>query len=61
MTAPIPEAAFRNSAFISYSHRDERWARGLQGALESYRVPSHLAHAQRGVAAPPDLEVTESR
>ena len=51
MSAPSPEAAFRYSAFISYSHSDERWARWLQTALESYRVPSHLAHAQRGVAA----------
>ena len=51
MSAPVLEAAYRYSAFISYSHRDERWARWLQGALESYRVPSHLAHAQQGVAA----------
>ncbi len=49
--APIPEAVFRYSAFISYSHRDERWARWLQAALESYRVPSHLASAQRAMAA----------
>lgn len=52
MAAAIPEAAFRYSAFISYSHRDERWARWLQAALESYRVPSHLASAQRAMAAP---------
>ena len=51
MSAPSPETAFRYSAFISYSHRDERWARWLQVALESYRVPSQLAHTQRGVAA----------
>jgi tetratricopeptide (TPR) repeat protein len=29
-------------AFISYSHRDEPWARWLQHALESYRVPRRL-------------------
>jgi len=51
MSAAIAAAAVRYSAFISYSHRDERWARWLQTALESYRVPSHLAQAQRGVAA----------
>ncbi len=51
MSAPIPEAAFRYSAFISYSHRDERWARWLQTALETYRVPSHLAHQEWGVAS----------
>jgi tetratricopeptide (TPR) repeat protein len=51
MSAPTPAAAFRYSAFISYSHRDERWARWLQTALETYRVPSHLAHPQWSVAA----------
>jgi tetratricopeptide (TPR) repeat protein len=29
-------------AFISYSHRDERWARWLQRSLERYRVPRRL-------------------
>jgi len=29
-------------AFISYSHRDEGWARWLQQALESYRIPRRL-------------------
>ena len=51
MSAPIPAAAFRYSAFISYSHRDERWARWLQTALETYRVPPHLAHRESGVAS----------
>jgi eukaryotic-like serine/threonine-protein kinase len=51
MSAPTPEAAFRYSAFVSYSHGDERWARWLQKALETYRVPSHLAHPQWGVAS----------
>ena len=51
MSARIPEAVFRYRAFISYSHRDERWARWLQKALETYRVPSHLAHPQWGVAS----------
>lgn len=32
----------RYRAFISYSHRDERWARWLQRALERYRVPKRL-------------------
>jgi tetratricopeptide (TPR) repeat protein len=30
-------------AFISYSHADDRWARWLQSALESYRLPGQLA------------------
>jgi tetratricopeptide (TPR) repeat protein len=29
-------------AFISYSHRDEAWARWLQRSLERYRVPKRL-------------------
>ena len=33
---------FRYRAFISYSHSDEKWARWLHRALESYRVPKHL-------------------
>ena len=33
---------FKYRAFISYSHSDERWARWLHRALETYRVPHHL-------------------
>jgi tetratricopeptide (TPR) repeat protein len=33
---------FRYRAFISYSHRDERWATWLHRALERYRVPRRL-------------------
>src|SRR5215510_5910987 len=29
-------------AFLSYSHRDTRWARWLHGALESYRIDKDL-------------------
>ena len=32
----------RYSAFISYNHRDARWAGWLHRALEQYRVPKHL-------------------
>lgn len=35
----------RYKAFISYSHRDERWGRWLQRSLESYRVPRRLVGA----------------
>ena len=35
-------AGFRYSAFISYSREDERWAKWLQSALESYRIPRRL-------------------
>lgn len=30
---------FQYKAFISYSHRDARWAQWLLGALETYRLP----------------------
>lgn len=36
------DEAFAYRAFISYSHRDEKWARWLHRALETYRVPKHL-------------------
>ena len=35
----------RYSAYISYSHHDEVYARRLQGRLETYRVPRHLVRA----------------
>jgi tetratricopeptide (TPR) repeat protein len=38
-------------AFISYSHRDESWARWLQRALETYRVPKRLV-GQQGAFGP---------
>lgn len=31
---------FANYAFISYSHRDEKWAAWIQRKLEAYRLPS---------------------
>jgi tetratricopeptide (TPR) repeat protein len=36
------------SAFISYSHRDERWAAWVHRAIERYRIPRRLiGHASR--------------
>jgi len=32
----------RYSAFISYNHQDEAYARWLHRALETYRIPRHL-------------------
>ncbi len=34
--------AFQFQAFISYSHKDEYWAKWLHGVLESFKVPRHL-------------------
>ena len=35
---------FTYSAFISYSHKDQKYAQKLQKKLESYRLPSTLQH-----------------
>src|SRR5262245_21979154 len=40
-----PDSDCKYWAFISYSHRDEAWARWLHGALETYRVPKQLARS----------------
>jgi tetratricopeptide (TPR) repeat protein len=37
---------FRYKVFLSYSHQDEHWARWLQRALESYRIPKALVGKQ---------------
>lgn len=36
------QETIRYSAFISYNHRDRRWAMWLHRALENYRVPRRL-------------------
>lgn len=36
------EATYKYWAFISYSHRDEKWGKWLHRALETYRVPKRL-------------------
>jgi eukaryotic-like serine/threonine-protein kinase len=46
MSTTVPEAVgaatFKYWAFISYSHRDKRWADWLHRALETYRVPKRI-------------------
>jgi len=37
---------FKYRVFLSYSHKDRRWARWLQRALETYRLPRHLKRLQ---------------
>lgn len=44
---------YRFKAYISYSHRDERWASWLHRALESYRVPRKLIGSQHGAGEIP--------
>ena len=40
-------------AYISYSHRDSRWAKWLHRALESYRVPRKLVGTKAGAGEVP--------
>ena len=44
---------FKYRAFISYSHRDERWASWLHKSLETYRVPKHLVGTDHRVGVVP--------
>jgi len=44
---------FRYKAFISYSHRDQKWAKWLQGSLEGYRVPKRLVGTEGAYGAIP--------
>src|ERR1700730_4358299 len=48
MSDSSTKASLRYSAYISYSHDDERWAKWLQSALERYRVPRRLIGTQTG-------------
>lgn len=36
----MTQNAFTYFAFVSYSHKDEKWARWIQTALERYRLPA---------------------
>ena len=44
---------YKYKAFISYCHRDERFAAGLHRALESYRVPRKLVGTKTSVGEVP--------
>jgi tetratricopeptide (TPR) repeat protein len=44
----------RYRAFISYSHRDVRWARWLHGHLERYRIPTPLRGREGAFGPVPD-------
>ncbi len=51
-----PEISQKYWAFISYSHRDARWAKWLHRRLESYRLPTKLVqHGSHGASIPPKL------
>ncbi len=44
---------YKYKAYISYSHCDERWAKWLHRALESYRVPRKLVGTKSAVGKVP--------
>ncbi len=43
----MQEDSFKYYAFISYSHKDEKWARWIHGALEHYRLPAIMRKAEK--------------
>jgi tetratricopeptide (TPR) repeat protein len=47
------EQTYRYKAFISYSHRDEKWAGWLHRAIETYRVPKYLVGQQTAMGTIP--------
>ena len=46
--------AYKYKAFISYSHADEKWARWLHRALESYKPPAHLVGTSTDMGEVPE-------
>jgi len=42
MTELSGSDSYRYQAYVSYSHKDEKWATWLHKKLEAYRVPRHL-------------------
>ena len=47
-------ADYKYRAFISYSHKDEKWASWLHRALETFKVPKHLVGQETGMGIVPD-------
>ena len=45
---------FKYRAFISYSHSDERWAKWLHKALETYSVPKRLIGTETAYGPVPE-------
>jgi tetratricopeptide (TPR) repeat protein len=45
---------YKYRAFISYSHKDEKWASWLHKALETYRVPKYLVGQDTAFGKVPD-------
>ena len=46
-------ADYKYSAFISYSHKDEKWASWLHKSLETFKVPKYLVGKTTGMGTVP--------
>ena len=47
-------AEYKYRAFISYSHKDEKWASWLHKALETFKVPKYLVGETTGMGVVPE-------
>jgi tetratricopeptide (TPR) repeat protein len=47
-------AEYKYRAFISYSHKDEKWASWLHNALETFKVPKYLVGQETAMGAVPE-------
>jgi tetratricopeptide (TPR) repeat protein len=47
-------AEYKYRAFISYSHKDEKWASWLHRALETFKVPKYLVGEETGMGTVPE-------
>ena len=53
MAEAAQTATIRYRAFLSYSHRDTKWAKWLHAALEGYRIDKDLAGRKTPVGPVP--------
>jgi tetratricopeptide (TPR) repeat protein len=47
-------AEYKYRAFISYSHKDEKWASWLHRALETFKIPKYLVGTETGMGTVPE-------
>lgn len=52
--SPSADSECTYFAFVSYSHKDEKWAKWIQDALESYRLPAAV-RKEAGKPLPPRI------
>ena len=56
MTGDLPQSSANSrqyAAFISYNHRDRRWAEWLHRAIEAYRIPTGVTPARADATSAP--------